>query len=205
MSKRVLNLYCGLGGNRQKWTDCEVVAVEGNEKIAALYQKLNPDDEVILGDAHEFLRQNHSDYDYIWSSPPCQSHSRIVKATRHSLQRYPDLRLYEEIIFLQNFSKAAWVVENVMPYYKPLITPTSVIGRHLFWASYPFEVMDAPSPPNFINRTDMAGKKALQDWLGIHFDENIYYEGNHCPAQVLRNCVHPDIGLDIYNANPAGS
>ena len=40
----------------------------------------------------------------------------------------------------------------------------------------------------------------LMEWLGIHYEENIYYAGNHCPAQVLRNCVHPDLGLEIFLA-----
>ena len=38
------------------------------------------------------------------------------------------------------------------------------------------------------------------EWLGIHFEENIYYEGNHCPTQVLRNCVHPLVGEQIMRA-----
>ncbi len=41
------------------------------------------------------------------------------------------------------------------------------------------------------------------DWLGIHYKENIYYEGNHCPAQVLRNCVHPVLGMQILEAAKA--
>lgn len=40
------------------------------------------------------------------------------------------------------------------------------------------------------------------DWLGIHFDENIYYGKNHCPVQILRNCVHPLIGASILNDIP---
>jgi DNA (cytosine-5)-methyltransferase 1 len=39
----------------------------------------------------------------------------------------------------------------------------------------------------------------MMDWLGIHYEENIYYEGNHCPVQILRNCVHPELGLHIIN------
>lgn len=31
------------------------------------------------------------------------------------------------------------------------------------------------------------------------FENKIYIDGNHCPAQILRNCVHPDLGLHILN------
>jgi site-specific DNA-cytosine methylase len=62
---RVLNLYAGLGGNRKLWKGCEVVAVESHEKIAEVYQRLHPADTVIVGDAHEYLRQNFRDWDYI--------------------------------------------------------------------------------------------------------------------------------------------
>jgi len=194
---KVLNLYAGVGGNRKHWENCEVTAVESNEKIAAVYQRLNPQDQVIVGDAHQYLIDHFREFDFIWSSPPCQTHSKMNKATRHKSRRFPDMKLYEEIIFLQHFYTGPWVVENVVPYYKPLI-PAKQIGRHLFWSSYEFEADDVKRPSNFINMANVAGKKALMDWLGIHYEENIYYAGNHCPAQILRNCVHPDLGKQIF-------
>jgi len=200
MSKKVkmLNAYAGLGGNRKKLVNCEVTAVESNEKIAAVYSRLNPSDTVIIGDAHEYIREHFSEFDFIWSSPPCQTHSKMNKATRHKNRRFPNMQLYEEIIFLQHFFKGLWVVENVAPYYEPLIKSKRV-GRHLFWTNFDFKADDVKRPANFINMANLAGKKALMDWLGIHYDENIYYGNNHCPAQILRNCVHPDLGLQIFN------
>lgn len=199
---KVLNLYAGVGGNRKLWENCDVTAVESNEKIAAVYQRLNPNDTVIIGDAHEYMRAHHAEFDYIWSSPPCQTHSKMNKATRHKNRRYPDLTLYEEIIFLQHYFKGPWVVENVVPYYTPLIPPTQIVGRHMFWGSYQFDAEDVKRPVNFINLANLKGKQALMDWLGIHYDENIYYAGNHCPAQVLRNCVHPVLGKQIFDSTP---
>ena len=194
---KVLNLYAGIGGNRKLWNNCEVTAVEYNERIASVYQRLYPQDNVIVGDAHEYLRTNYDKFDFIWSSPPCQSHSRMVKATRHKLDRYPDMTLYQQIIYLQNFFKGKWVVENVVPYYEPLINPTARVGRHLFWSNFSFKCDDIKRPKGFINSTNKEGRRQLQDWLDIHFEEVIYYEGNHCPAQVLRNAVHPMIGKQI--------
>lgn len=197
----ILNLYAGLGGNRKKWPDyTQVTAVEMDEKIAAVYSANNPSDTVVIGDAHDYLLRHHEEFDFIWSSPRCQSHSRMVKATRHKVRKYPDFSLYEEVIFLENFFDGYWLVENVKPYYEPLIAPRATIGRHIFWANFDVVADEMKSPKGFINQGTAAQTKALKDWLGIHYDGNIYYEGNHCPGQVLRNCVHPDVGLQIFNS-----
>ena len=195
----VLDAYAGVGGNRKHWENCKVTAIESNEKIADVYQRLNPDDTVIIGDAHEYIRAHHTEFDFIWSSPPCQTHSKMCKATRHKNRKYPEMDLYAEILFLQHYFKGKWIVENVVPFYEPLIQPTNKVGRHMFWSNFEFEAQDVKRPANFINMANLAGKKALMEWLGIYYEENIYYTGNHCPAQVLRNCVHPDLGLEIFN------
>jgi DNA (cytosine-5)-methyltransferase 1 len=196
----VLNLYAGVGGNRKLWEDVDVVAVENEEAIAAVYQKLYPKDTVFVEDAHEFLLDTYDMVDFIWSSPPCQSHSRMARMNSRGKKKYPNMELYEEIIFLQTYAKCGWVVENVKPYYKPLIKPTAVIGRHYFWSNFPIEAEDVRSPPGFINKGTVKDKLELMDWLDIHFEEKLYYKGNHCPVQVIRNCVHPKIGLDILKS-----
>ena len=195
----VLNLYAGIGGNRKLW-DATVTAVERQENIAAAYKSQYPDDAVIIGDAHEYLAANFQRFDFIWSSPPCQSHSRMIRSGNNRTPRYPDMSLYEEIIFLQTHCKGRWVVENVVPYYKPLIAPTAQIGRHLFWSNFMFSVRDIPSPENFITLSTVEGARKLKEWLGLNYEGNIYYADNHCPAQVLRNCVHPIIGAQILEA-----
>jgi DNA (cytosine-5)-methyltransferase 1 len=194
---RVLNLFAGIGGNRKLWTDVDVTAVEINPKIAEVYASNFPGDDIIVGDAHKFLETNYSQYDFIWSSPPCQSHSRMVKATRHNVVRYPDMMLYQEIILLQQFFKGKWIVENVVPYYKPLIDAQRV-GRHLFWSNFYIHQFDEPKFPEFITSQDTTGFKK---WLGIEYEGNIYYDGNHDPGQVLRNAVHPAIGLHILKCS----
>jgi DNA (cytosine-5)-methyltransferase 1 len=196
----ILNLYAGVGGNRKLWQDVNVTAVENEPKIAAVYQRLHPTDTVIVSDAHAYLLENFRRFDFIWSSPPCQRHTMMNKATRHKIKGYPDMSLYEEIILLQHFCKVPWLVENVIPYYEPLIEPTQKIGRHLFWSNFYFMAVDVPVPTRFAYRCTLQGKREMQEWLGIHFEENIYYNGNHCPAQILRNCVHPLIGGQILTA-----
>lgn len=196
---KALNLYAGLGGNRKHWVGAQVTAVENDPKIAAVYAKLYPDDTLIIGDAHEYLKEHYEEFDFVWSSPPCQKHSKMMKATRHKVADYPDMNLYAEIIFLEHFFKGKWVVENVVPYYEPLIKPTARLGRHMIWSNFPVPDFHLKQPTNFIQTANLAGKKAMMEWLGIHFEEVIYYKGNHCPVQVLRNCVHPDLGLHVFN------
>lgn len=197
---KILNLYAGIGGNRKLWEGHNVDAVELNEEIAQVYQDQHPNDTVIIGDAHSYLLEHYHKYDFIWSSPPCQTHSKMNKATRHKNRKYPDMQLYQEIIFLQNFFKGKFVVENVKPYYQPLINPNKIMGRHLFWSNFDWDNFDVKRPGNFINKSNTQGKQELMDWLGIHYSKNIYYGDNHCPAQILRNCVHPLIGKHILDS-----
>jgi len=133
---KVLNLYAGIGGNRKLWEDVEVTAVESNPEIAQIYQRSFPDDKVKMCDAHAYLLKHFTEFDFIWSSPPCPTHSR-ARYWGWSKKRpvYPDMRLYEEIIFLQHHFKKRWVVENVKPYYEYFFNPVE-IGRHLFWSNF---------------------------------------------------------------------
>lgn len=174
---KVLNLYAGIGGNRVLWDNCEVTAVEINEEWAEIYKSKFPNDKVIITDAHEFLRLHHKEFDFIWSSPPCQTHSRTNYFTQHirKEQVFPSMKLYEEIIFLQHFSECKWVVENVIPYYEPLI-PAQKIGRHLFWSNFIIPVIEQPKDDigKMCGKNQKANKKhiternAVNSELGKH-------------------------------------
>ena len=136
---KILNLYACLGGNRYKWGDeHEITAVELDEELARLYQERFPNDLVIVADAHQYLLDHYKEFDFIWTSPPCPTHSRIniSQYTRESwTPKYPDMKLYEEIIFLDTYYKGKYVVENVIPYYEPLI-PAKKRNRHLYWTNF---------------------------------------------------------------------
>ena len=95
---RILNLYAGIGGNRKLWGDeHEITAVEYKQEIADIYKDFFPNDEVIVSDAHQYLLDNFKEFDFIWSSPPCQSHSsfrqNICVRYRGTEPVYPDMRL----------------------------------------------------------------------------------------------------------------
>lgn len=192
---KVLNLYAGIGGNRKLWGDKDkITAVEIDPKIAECYKKLFPNDNVIITDAHEYLRQNFREYDFIWASPPCPTHS-VLQMTRYYDKnlKYPDMTLYQEIIWLKTFYKGKWIIENVIPYYKPLIPYTFKIDRHLFWASDFIFVNQFKD--NFYNKKDNIQIMAQDYGYNIDFLKSCGVD----VKQVLRNLVVPEIGKMIYD------
>lgn len=191
---KILNLYAGIGGNRKLWGDeHEITAVEYDPQIAAVYKDLFPHDELVIGDAHDYLLNNFERFDFIWSSPPCQSHSsiRFNRAVKFlgSKPVYPDMKLYEEVLFLQHHFEGLYVVENVVPYYDALI-PAQKINRHLYWAN--FEIGDLPRDPENLRAIQIPDLQKLHG-----FDLSGYKLSNK--RQVLRNCVSPEVGLHILN------
>jgi len=195
MTIKILNLYAGIGGNRKLWDgDIEITAIENNPEIAKIYMNLFPEDLLMITDAHEYLKDNYSLYDFIWSSPPCQTHSSFRKNIcvefRNTKAEYPDMRLYEEILFLQSHFKGKWVVENVKPYYEPLI-PAKEIQRHLFWSNFPLHA-------NTFLKKDNIRRVQIPDLEKLHgIDLSKYKLENK--RQILRNCVLPELGLHIFN------
>lgn len=190
---KILNLYAGIGGNRKLWgSDNQITAVENDPEIAKEYKRMFPDDEVVVGDAHEYLLKNFEKFDFVWSSPPCPTHGQYrynvgVRAKGYSAV-FPDMKLYEEIIFLQYYFKGHYVVENVKPYYKPLVDPSSVLQRHLFWSNFPIEKAE-------FKPKDIRSKNKISDYADIGFDITESKISNK--RQVLRNCVDPDLGLYV--------
>lgn len=78
---KILNLYAGIGGNRKAWgEEHQVTAIEYDENIAKIYKENFPNDEVVVTDAHKYLLEHFREYDFIWASPPCPTHSRVRKA-----------------------------------------------------------------------------------------------------------------------------
>jgi DNA (cytosine-5)-methyltransferase 1 len=195
---RVLNLYACLGGNRYKWDEVaniEVTAVEYDAEIAKAYQERFPNDKVIVADAHQYLLDHYKEFDFIWSSPPCPSHSkiRITQKSRETFTPlYPDMKLYEEIIFLDNHFDGKYCVENVTPYYEPLI-PAKKRGRHLYWTNFKL--------PNDLKERKLDGilctmideHKKLEVFHDFKINANL---GGY--RDVLRNLVDYEAGKTIF-------
>jgi DNA (cytosine-5)-methyltransferase 1 len=200
---KILNLYAGIGGNRKLWGDeHEVTAVEIDEAIAGVYQEFFPNDKVIVGDAHQYLLDHYTEFDFIWSSPPCPSHSQLrfnlgFKANRKYRKVkaiYPDMTLYEEILLLKHWFKGLWIVENTIPYYEPLILAQKV-GGHIWWAN--FKIL----PFNHGNRNHRGGTvESLQERKGFDLSGFNITE----KRKLLRNCVEPETGLHVFNCGIKG-
>ena len=202
---KILNLYAGVGGNRMLWgNEHNITAVELNESVADAYKDLHPNDEVIVADAHEYLLEHFHEFDFIWASPPCQSHSKARqsgasvyfenvgnKYIKGNKPIYPDMKLWQEIIFLKHHFKKNWVVENVISYYKPLIQPSFTLGNHNYWSNK--FIFDCSIDKY---RGHNASNKELQELKKI--DLKKYKFVGIGKKQVLRNMVEPEAGLYIF-------
>lgn len=193
---KVLNLYAGIGGNRRLWKNVEVTAVEHMARIANIYQNLYPGDIVIHGDAHQYLLDHMHEFDFIWSSPPCPTHSQLAYSTNTQWEmKYPAMELYQEILILQHFYKGKYAVENVCSYYDPLIKP-QISNNHYFWTNFPIpkiaredrqivdrgpEIIKAQEKRNMVDLTRFSLKAVFKNKL-------------------LNNCVNPLVGLEIFEA-----
>lgn len=191
---KILNLYAGIGGNRKLWGDeHEITAVEYDKAIAKAYQDRYPSDTVIIGDAKQYLLDHYKEFDFIWVSPVCITHSRprfaAIDVSNYDAV-YPDMTLYQIIIFLKHHCKnSKWVVENVIPYYKPLIQPSLNIDRHFYWS-------------NFNIRKIKIEKKQIHEKVRVNefkdFDLSKYKDIKN-KVQVIRNQVDYEVGKHILD------
>ena len=197
---KILNLYAGIGRNRKLWGDShEITAVEYKHEIAKIYIEHFPNDMVVLDDAHDYLLKHYKEFDFIWSSPPCPSHSRI-RYTMSEVNKkegsglvahkaiYPSMKLYEEILFLQGYFKGKWCVENVIAWYEPLIRPTE-FGGHWFWTNFLLRTYEGG------DRAHDKGIAALEERKGFDLKD---YKGVD-KRLLLRNCVEPELGKHILD------
>ena len=195
---KILNLYACLGGNRYKWdevTKVDVTSVEWDEELARLYQERFPNDKVIIADAHQYLLEHYKEFDFIWSSHPCPTHSRFNTSMKTKRKmKYPDMRLYEEIIFLQYYYDGKYVVENVIPFYEPLIAAQKR-GRHLYWCNFRL--------PNILSKRknpDLSRTKNLTNVMSeFHNYDFRKYKGKQCTKQMSRNLVDYEAGKTILS------
>jgi DNA (cytosine-5)-methyltransferase 1 len=195
----VLNLYACLGGNRLLWDNCEVTAVELDPELARMYKERFPNDTVIVADAHQYLLDHYKEFDFIWSSPPCPTHSKVrfTQKNQHFYKpEYPNMMLYQEIIFLQHPAIGKYVVENVIPYYEPLI-PAQKRGRHLYWCNFIL--------PNNIGDNAMTGvmcgqsNNEFHSLCEYHKIDLSSYKGEQSKTKIARNLVDYEVGKAIFD------
>ena len=199
---KILNLFAGIGGNRTLWgNEHDITAVDNDQQVAMIYLKRFPNDVVIVGDAYQYLEQHYSEFDFIWASPPCPTHSLLCNAQHR--KRLPDMRLYGIIIFLQKWFKGNWVVENVDPYYSPLINPMINLNRHLFWSNFIIKNKRFRKYPKDFSRgmqlIDLCNYHSVD--VKLIMSLSLKKWSNHDgKRQILRNCVLPEIGQYILDS-----
>jgi len=201
---KVLNLYACLGGNRYKWDEVaaeasielEVTAIELDPELAKLYQERFPNDKVIVADAHQYLLDHYQEFDFIWSSPPCPTHSRARYWAHGSTGASPvfaDMKLYQEVFFLEHHFKGKYVVENVVPYYTPLISAQER-DRHLYWAN--FKLPNDLKARHFDGMCQ--GKNEVDRLSKFHDYDFRKYKGSQLLNKIARNLVDYEAGRTIF-------
>jgi len=198
---KILDLYAGIGGNRKLWGDKpDVTAVEYNDKIAEAYQDHFPEDTVVVDDAHEYLLNHFDEFDFIWTSPPCPTHSQMRKnfsVPNGAEVKYPDMKLYEEILLLEGYFEGSWVVENVEPWYDPLIEPQHS-DRHMFWSNFDIPEMD-DIDRNAVLTAEEFDAEAHQKSFGFDLSGHSF-PSDYPMEKVLKNMVNPEVGKAILES-----
>ena len=203
---KILILYAGIGGESKVCDRNEnnITAIEINPEIAKIRQDFFPEDKVIVCDAHKYLLEHYKEFDFIWSSPPCPTHSQLRKGLSMNAGAkavYPDMKLYEEIIFLWGYFKGKWVVENVISWYNPLIKPFEV-GRHYFWSNFIIsnkKITDGKfSITGGVNK-EQGNEQVLRLQKEFDVDLSSYSNDERYKRTLLRNMVNPKLGLHIFN------
>ena len=195
---KILNLYACLGGNRYKWNeakeDIEVTAIELDPECARLYQERFPNDTVIVTDAHQYLLDHYKEFDFIWASPPCPTHSRLQISLKTRVKmKYPDMKLYQEIIFLDTFFNGKYCVENVIPFYEPLI-PAKKRGRHLYWTNFNLpNILSDKKNPDFTRV-----KNQIEVMSKYHDYDFTKYKGKQPTSKMANNLVYYEDGKTIF-------
>jgi len=152
---RILDLFCGLGGVARGFQrylieheiEFEYHAVDNNPQILRAHKFLNPYSKTFYRDAWSFTDEELLSYDFVWASPPCETHSTLMCYYNRNSKKWkpPDMRLWELISHLFKLG-VPFVVENVRPYYGFPILPTARAGRHYLWSNLALKSVEANHP-----------------------------------------------------------
>ena len=134
---------------------------------------------------HSSVKNIESEIEWNWKA----SLKEFKKEKTSYTTKYYSSDHYIEILFLKYYFEGKWVVENVNPFYDPLIKPTAKIGRHLFWSN--FEIASI----GFGDADIHSGKR--EDLQSAHGFDISGYQFTIRKDKILRNCVKPELGAHI--------
>ncbi len=102
------------------------------------------------------------------------------------------MKLYQEVIFLNYHFKGKFVVENVIPYYEPMLNPIKR-GRHLYWTNFKL--------PNKLSERHFEGmaqaKNEVTKLCEFHDYDFRKYKGKQVLNKIARNLVDYEAGRTI--------
>ena len=105
------------------------------------------------------------------------------------------MMLYQEVIFLKHHFEGKYCIENVIPYYEPLIQGQKR-GRHLYWTNFTL--------PNDIDRAESKGfmcgqsNNEFQKLCDFHQYDFSKYNGKQSKIKMARNLVDYEAGKTIF-------
>lgn len=102
------------------------------------------------------------------------------------------MSLYQEIIFLNTYCHGKYCVENVIPYYPPLI-PAKQRGRHLYWTNF--------NLPNVLSERKVkvgSGIDEVKKLCEFHQIDVSEYKGEQRKDKIARNLVDYEAGRTIF-------
>ena len=102
------------------------------------------------------------------------------------------MTLWQEILFLKTWFKGYYIIENVIPYYEPLIKPTCELHRHYLWSNFYISKID-------FEKLETCKKEKEKEFLEYKFNYDLSKYSGIDKRKVLRNCVIPELGKHILD------
>ena len=139
------------------------------EFIAIFFQKIHND---TVSDAHQYLLDHYKEFDFLFG---LRRRVLLIAELAQCKKKkiYPDMALYQVIIFLKHwFRGKVFSISTIIPYYKPLIESVSTENahRHCLWTNFWVQDMEKPIKKLATCKAPEE-RKMLQEEFGFNLDK----------------------------------